>query len=300
MQKTNLNFVSWFNSYQANYGAFKGLKIKDVESWSKIWDKLSIIYSDQKFNLIEFLALNTIFIIETKGTFVSQTEKISVDRAFNNIGKKSYNTLSGNITAGNLFKNSVYITKFQQLPLANILANTNNIKWHGEIFPFEVFEESSLEIALRIDVPTFVNECDFYKFRDRGIIKIKERINYIELIKFIINYSGNNSKLLQYKSIWSAAPYDALPLDVRIQMIATHTTNKDWDELFNIIELLVYSVKLYLEKHKNCHIISLTTEAEVEAKLKNLSNKISNDNFTYQKDFLEKIRQQISDLDDLI
>lgn len=299
-QKTKLDFPTWFNKYQANYGSFKKINPINSSQWNVIWSKLPQIYPNNKLNLIEFLALNTILVVETNGTYLSQAEKApdgvdsEIKYMFNNIGKNSYNTLPGNQTAYQAFNDTNFINQFQNLPLNN-LSSTNDIRWCGQTFPVDLFTPSSLTVALRTSPPTFINECDFYKFRGRGLIKLLGRNNYKKIIDFIINYTGTNNILLLYKSTWSDAPFNS-----NLDIIATRSSNHDWDVLFESIELLIHAIKIHIESYNNYHIIPLTTDAAVEQKLKNIANKVSNNNPVYRDDFLKRIRQQVDDLKDLI
>lgn len=307
---TGSSFVSWFNTNHGNIEAFGGKesrRIANSAKWKEFWDLAgSVIYTDNNgsFNLLEFVALNTIIINETGGLFtplsesvnsVSNPNKPGIAYAFNSGGKKSYNTLPGNINAYHLFRDLNYQAAHGTLSYATQLRNTLDTRWQKETFPTDSF--TNLQDAVRTTPATFLTECDFYKFRGRGLIQTTGRSNYILLIKYILSYTGSNSRILSYKTRWSAAPFNA-----NEQIIATRSTNVDWDDLFlNTNSIIpIQAVKIHANASGEYQYVPYTTESEVTKKIKRVALKVSGSNGEYSTLYSNRIKQQFDSLEDKI
>lgn len=306
MKIVKQDFVNWFNSTQANIQSFGGKearKITNPGKWREVWNNIgSIVYTKNggSFNLLEFFGLNTIIINETGGSFVPLTEGVNkvsnpnkpgIAYAFNSGGKKSYNTLPGNLNAYQLFRDANYIAAHVALPYGTQLQNTLDTRWQQETFPTDDF--TNLTDAVRSTPPTFLTEADFFKFRGRGLIQTTGRANYTNIIKFVIEYTGANAKILSYKNRWNAAPFNS-----QTGVIATRSTNADWDDLFlntsSIIPLK--AVEIHATTSGAYQYIPLTTEDEVTAKYKRIALKVSGSAGAYNTLYQNRIKQQFDEL----
>lgn len=300
------DFVTWFNATQANIESFGGKearKINNTTKWKEVWNNIGpIVYSKNKgsFNLLEFFGLNTIIINETGGNFTPLTEGVNkvtnpnkpgIAYAFNSGGKKSYNTLPGNLNAYQLFRDTNYIAAHGALDYGTQLKNTLDTRFQQETFPTDDF--TNLADAVRSTPPTFLTEADFFKFRGRGLIQTTGRANYTNIIKFILSYTGTNSKILLYKNRWIAAPFSS-----NVATIATRSTNADWDDLFlntnSIIALK--AVDIHATTSGEYQYIPLTTEDEVTAKFKRIALKVSGSAGAYSTLYQNRIKQQFDTL----
>jgi len=174
--------------------------------------------------------LMSVIINETGGTITPMSEKPNrSDRPHpgiayfyesfpvNGYTKASYNR-SPNRTAGSLFRDEAYITAHGQLALADQLARTNIPMWDGVVYP-----RASFSTSPRPEETGFILETDFFKFRGRGFIQTTWRSNYQRVIKAIQEYAGNNTVILSYKERWR---------NMAVNLIATQSTNANWDNLF--------------------------------------------------------------------
>jgi hypothetical protein len=249
-EKTGKKFIDYFNSTHATRGAFgnnngkppiTAITAKNAGNWENVWNSLGILYGKETINLVEFLAINIAMAIETGSSYYPGSEIVGnnanpgISYAFNVIGsKKSYNTLTdvGNITAFKLYSDKDYIAAHGHKPFGNILKNTSNTTWDTSSFPYS---SNKNDTAKDGSLSGFIFEADFMKFRGRGYIQTTGRNNYIEIIKFILSYSGSNATLLKYKSKWDV-------YGTNYGTIATVSSNSDWDDLFKNTDLIIPNV----------------------------------------------------------
>jgi hypothetical protein len=316
---TGLDYPDWFNKNMSDSHLFERKKINKANFnlfWNKaipiIWDK----NTDKKINFMEFLAINTIIVNETGGTYiaklpegvnsVNKTEHPGIAYAFDKIPgtKKSYNTLKDveNKTAFDLFNDFHYKDQFKNLPFADTksgLINTQNSLWAGELFPTKLFDKNTLIKAVSPQPSTFINEADFFKFRGRGYVQVTGRAIYKSLIEYILDYTGNNRTIRNYQGKWGMKPYNADP-----DIIATRSTNADWDDLFSNtdMEIAIRSVREHasnqvLGNGNYQYIKDLDQPADkILAKVLKVADKISGTSKSYRELYKNRILLQTDTL----
>lgn len=313
---TGQDFVDWFNNNMALKGPFAGKSIVSKSNFELFWNNsIPVLWDNNKngsINFIEFLALNTIIINETGGLFIAKIpEKVNsitkptspgIAYAFDRIPgtKKSYNTLTdvSNKTALELFSDFHFKDAHGKLPFgekATGLRDTTNSKWAGDKFPSDIFL-NNLAKAVDPNSPTFINEADFFKFRGRGYIQVTGRSIYKSIIQFILNYKGQNTKINQYKNLWTSAPFLK-----NLDIIATRTSNTQWDDLFANTELLIAirSIREHAEgAGRYQYIPDLNTDAgKVLDKVLNVARRISGNASEYVELYKNRILIQTDVLD---
>ncbi|MET0395120.1 MAG: hypothetical protein ABW019_18380 [Chitinophagaceae bacterium] len=233
-------FIGWFNSRVAGKGDWlltgsaMPLSIATdaaaCEYFSGLWSPASIgnIFGTTAVSLLQFAALQSIIINETGGSLAPRTEIVGspghpgIAYAFDAIPglKRSYNTLSSNKNCLLLFNDPAYNGAFSELPLGRQLMNTTDTVWKGDVYPQQTLPTSTLPA-----VTGYVLEADFFKFRGRGFIQTTGRMNYTRLIQYITAYTGSHPVLTAMKEKWNSH-------GVTADVLASISTNADWDELF--------------------------------------------------------------------
>lgn len=274
----NKNFPEFYKEKILNQGYFSKKYSDGVEpgsinltNFNNFWsnETIKIIYNKTSVNLIEFITLNNIIIQETGGTYKPLSEGINSVNSQNNPGisyaynkinglKSSYNKNNslGNKTCYELFNDTKFINIHGNKKFGNLLKNTNDSSWSGEIFPYSFATKNNLSLKEVVSPSqSFITEADFFKFRGRGFIQTTGRANYKKLISFIISYNGDNNGILSYKNLWKNKDLDT---------IATESTNNDWNYLFNNTNLIIpcYSIKLHSNNNGNYLIFDLEIEPD--------------------------------------
>jgi hypothetical protein len=280
--KTNATFINWFNANIAlrenwgNVGNRSGIKMmSDADTQNRfnaLWNQIPIIFGTSSINLLQFVSLMSIVNNETGGSIKPITERVGnkdnpfLAYAFNRISgiKKSYNTLTSNKTAYDLFHDAKYKQQHGHLAMGNSLADTPNIAWKGEMYPVGV--PNSLDEG----VTGFIQETDFYKFRGRGFIQTTTRGNYSQLGTFIFNYKGTNAVINQYKTKWQGQDADT---------IATISSNLDWDTLFQNTDLIIPSAAIFIHnKSAGNYLNKITLQTTADLSIRNMGKAISGAN----------------------
>ena len=244
-QFNSAGFVDWFNKNISNDSIW-GIPIKKQANWQKVWGNVNLLFGKSSVNLIEFLSINSIMINETGGNFVPLTESVGssgnpgLSYAYNKITgtKKSYNTLSTNWTALDLFNDPVYIAAHSNKPMASLLKNTTDTRWSGDSFPLGFSGNPSFETNISGKTNGFILEADFMKFRGRGYIQITGRDTYQSIIKYVQSYTGNNSIILNAKNSWKSY--------TDLDSIASISTNQQWDDLFQKTDSIIANYGCYV------------------------------------------------------
>lgn len=241
-------FIDWFNSNNSKFikkgRALNSISNSSKPNWIKFWNQIPILFGKDRINLTEFLTLTNIVSIETGSKYYPGTERVGtsghpgIAYAFDNISglKASYNTLSGNITAFDLFNDPDYITAHGNKTLSNLLKNTTDNRWKGESMPTGFSGNVSKETSSNGKTNGFLFEADFMKFRGRGFVQSTGRSKYRKLVEFIKSYNGNNTIINNYKQKWANYTTDK---------VLTISSNKDWDTLFQDTDLIIPSYALF-------------------------------------------------------
>lgn len=294
------SFVNWWNKNHSQKGAFgkveqngktKAAKgpIKD-KNWRNVWDNLDILFNKSEINLVEFICLNTIIINEATSfrpitEFFGNKSFPGISYTYSPANKRSYNTLETNKTAYDLFRDSKYVNAHEHLPFSNYKF-TNDVTWQTVNFPPGT---SSKEVDGK--KPTFLTEADFHKYRGRGFIQLTGRANYKNVIKFIINYKGNNQVINKIKNRWKSVAGD------NIDHIATISTNKEWDDLFMDTDNIIANASMWLhaERTKYSWITVTNDENKLKNDIINVAKKIAGNGAKfYHNVYLNRILQQLN------
>ncbi len=293
------SFVDWFNKTQAFKGAFSANKgITKSHNWTKTWNNIQLLYGKQDCNLIEFICLNTIFIETTIGKFESVTEIVNSTTAVSNPGisyafninntKLSYNTLSSNKTAYDLFRDADYKAAHSNKPFSNILVDTTDLRWQSEQFPIGFSGgDTKKEISNNPADNGFIYEADFLKFRSRGYVQFLSRGLYKALLQYIISYTGNNITLLKYKNDW-------IQFNNNLDKVLSISTNKDWDILFNETDSIIASKSVFIQSNTKQLYQIINPKQPDESLKKSIRNVAKNSSSYIDINLFEgKINQQI-------
>jgi hypothetical protein len=297
--KTGSNFTAWFNAHIAqkeNWGPLphrNGVTMATdpdaISRFNLLWDQIPVLFGSSPINLLQFVALISIVNNETGGKLKPTTELVGsagnpgLAYAFNSIPgtKRSYNTLSSNKNAYDLFHDAVYKTQHGSLALGNTLKDTTNIAWKGEVYPAGI--DTSTDPAKT----GFVMEADFFKFRGRGFIQTTGRSNYKPIIDFILHYNGTNAIVNQYKTKWQGKDSDT---------VATISTNKDWDILFQTTDLIIPAAAINMHsKSAGNYLTKITLQPGIDANIKAMGKAISGTN-EYGNLFLSRVIQILNGL----
>ena len=272
-------------------------KITGPDKWTQVWNHVKDLYNRDTVNLVEFLSINTIIVNETGGSFKPLSEGVNknsasshpgVAYAFDSISglKKSYNTLSDvkNKTAYDLFRDADFKTAHKHKPFGNILADTTDVRWSSNTFPVG-FSSGNTEKEVDRDLVSnsFIAEADFQKFRGRGFIQSTGRSAYMKIIKFVIEYSGNNSVVLNYKSKWSS-------YGTNYDKVATISTNKDWDDLFLNSDSVIPCFAVYAHGSAGGYLTMATGDNQLNNGIEKVAKKIAGAN---AKDYIALFKQRV-------
>lgn len=294
----SLDYVSWFNNNISGNDYFSNIKITNSVGFSKVYNNINLLYKKDSINLVEFLTSNTLILKNTNGNYNPISEKVGtaghpgISYAFDKISslnKASYNTFSGNKTAYQLFNDPAYINAHGTKGFGTTLINTTDTSWQGETFPQGFSGNVNKETDPSGNQNGFIYEADFMKFRGRGFIQTEGRTAYIELIKFVVGYTGDNIIINNMKSSWSqyGSDYDT---------IATISTNKQWDMLFQNTDLIIPIYAMYSHSSLNGNYLNIDAkQSDVNLKkfIINAGKKVTGST-TFANSFYDGVNQQLS------
>jgi hypothetical protein len=304
-QKYNASgFVNWFNKNIAGDSNW-GIKISNEDNWQKLWANINILFGKKTINLVEFLCMNSVFINETGGKFQSLTENVGssghpgISYAFDVIPgtKKSYNTLDTNRTALQLFNDPIYINAHGHKPYGNILKNTTDTRWSGDLFPIGFSGNKDQEVNKSGKTNTFLTEADYYKFRGRGYIQTTGREVYKSLIKFVLSYTGEDPLIKSTRDGWKKIGDD-------IDDIASHSSNDEWDNLFQKSNSIIANYAAYVHStlpsvYKNYNIINPNqSDLNLHKSIRKVGLGVSGAN-SYADTFVKRVIIQLDKLDSM-
>ena len=172
------HYIDWFNQKCAGKQNWAGKRLGGSDavkaSFLQIWNNIPDIFGQPAINLLQFLALMSILTNEVGAELQPITEfcgNQGLAYPFDAIpGKKrSYNSTEGNRLAGDLFfDDQEFWQTHGDLAPANTVRNRPELKavWNGTAYPTAAFP-----FAIDKDMTAFIQQADFYKFRDAASFK---------------------------------------------------------------------------------------------------------------------------------
>ena len=231
--RTGGSFNSWFNHAVAGRDQWIGKRIVGAqieENFKTFWTQF---LDGHSYTLMEFIAYMSVFINECDGNLTPVIERVGskshpgLAYPFDQIEfisptgskwhKQSYNDRNGALSAYEAFRSAIFVNAHGGLARPKEL-NPSDTVWKGHVYP-----QGNIATTTDTAVTGYLQQCDFYKFRGRGLIQTTWRSNYIDLANFIKTYPGTNAVVMSYKQKWSSKSADE---------ICTVSRTEEWDELF--------------------------------------------------------------------
>lgn len=163
------SFVDFFSGLQQTHPLEFPHRLSD-KGFTTVCANLRHLTGQDAINLYEFVAHFLIIYNETGGSFMPVSEKGSTKYFFNPIKglKKSYNQAPNHLAGDQLFKRGI------------ISSLVSKAQWNSQSYP--QLSDERVKIAAQ--------ECDFYKFRGRGLNQITWRNAYEKLVNPVLVRNG--------------------------------------------------------------------------------------------------------------
>lgn len=241
----------FFNNYTDNNSGYPGFLEENgfdpinEDFYRTFWN--SDIYDN--FNIIEFLTISSALYLLTpkfKKSLTTQSVTLLEDNRNLNVIFEKNNTLSLNRTAFDNFNDQSYVQKNENKKW-NEFKFTTDTNWMSTILPINTNEKTS----------NFITNADFFKFRQRGLLKFRGREDYENIIQYILDYTGNNETISEYKEKWNG---------LNPNRIATISTINDWNILLSVDQLQIIGLKNTL---KQLNISNIPTKNRNVSKIQN-------------------------------
>lgn len=234
IQQRQNKFITWFNSAVANKGNWIGKSCHGPNLHENFVNYWNAYLASSPRTLMEFIVYMSVFINECDGNLLGSTERFGnaqhkgISYLFDTVviagqngrvwRKQSYNTGKGNMAAGVLFNDANFNLAHKEFALATALSKTQDKTWWGDIYP-----QQSMPTSADDGADGYILQCDFFKFRGRGLIQTTWRSNYRSLVDFVQRYEGESEVINRYKSFWKKTSLD---------LVCTTSTSSQWDEIF--------------------------------------------------------------------
>ena len=284
--RLNSHFLTWFNQNLAGKGVWLGVTVVDNPAnhagFHAFWNNIAILTGGATATPFQFVALMGIFANECRANFKPVAERMGrpgfpgLTYLFDAIPqlKRSYNTLAGNRTAQQCFRNAAFNNAHSGKPLGAQLRDTADARWAGPAYPRDVPSDNIPAIT------GYVMEADFMKFRGRGFIQTTGRANYAGIIQFIQAYTGDNNIIDFYQARWNGLSADD---------VAFSTSNEDWDRLFQETDLIIAAEAVRLHNDASGNYLALA--GDPDQAIRNMGKCISGG-----KAYAEKYRDRMEAL----
>lgn len=249
----NSNFIDWFNAVVSGRKYWETKRISADRAHANFEAFWKAFLLRRSMNLLDVFTHMAIFINEVEGNLEHRSEVINSVRHKTSPGisylfdaltikstlgtwtKQSYNK-KPNKTCLECFNDPVFTKAFSHLRFGKELFGTKDTVWASAAYP-----KNEYPVSPSAQDSGAILECDFFKFRGRGIIQTTWRANYAALMEYILGYEGDSAAIQNMRD-----KYASMSIDDSL----TASSNDDWDAVFkdDSRELLTYAVWRHAEQ----------------------------------------------------